>query len=344
MSQKPKTTWSGGEQCRLPEFYNLFARRWHDPVLPASNLSLVASVAKQGHNTAVSQIMRLYSHQSRITSLIVLALIFAPARLALATAADLPSNRTSLDRGFHLLYNLDFEQAHQVFLSYQRERPQDPVGPTAEAAGLLFSEFHRLGILETQFYADNKSFLNRAKVVPDPSIRDSFNAALVKAQNVANARLATSPQDRDALFAMTLSSGLQADYAAMIEKRNLPSLRFTREANDWAGKLLAVDPNCYDAHVATGFSKYIIGSMAAPVRWIMRLGGVSGDKTAGLAELQITADRGQYLGPFARILLAIAYVRDNDTAKARSVLASLRDEFPKNPLFAQEIAHLDSAK
>ena len=108
------------------------------------------------------------------------------------------------------------------------------------------------------------------------------------------------------------------------------------------GKLLAVDPNCSDAHVATGFSKYIIGSMAAPVRWIMRLGGVSGDKAQGLVELQITADHGQYLGPFARILLAIAYVRDKDNARARGVLASLRDEFPKNPLFAREIARLDA--
>ncbi len=118
---------------------------------------------------------------------------------------------------------------------------------------------------------------------------------------------------------MTLSSGLQADYAAMIEKRNLPSLHYTREANDWADKLLAVDPNCYDAHVATGFSKYIIGSMAAPVRWIMRLGGRSGDKKQGIAELQMTADHGHYLGPFARILLAIAYVRDKDNAHAREM-------------------------
>jgi hypothetical protein len=259
-----------------------------------------------------------------------------------ASAADLPPVRASLDRGFLLLYDLDFDQAHQVFLSWEQQHPQDPVGPTAEAAGILFSEFHRLGILESQFYADDKSFLNREKVSPDPVLRDKFNAALARAQNLATSRLANSPQDRDSLFAMTLSSGLQADYAAMIEKRNLPSLRFTKDANEWAGKLLAVDPNCYDAHVATGFSKYIIGSMAAPVRWIMRLGGVSGDKTQGLLELQMTADHGQYLGPFARILLAIAYVRDKENARARGVLAALRDEFPKNPLFAQEIARLDA--
>jgi hypothetical protein len=262
--------------------------------------------------------------------------------LAPAFAADVTPTRTPLDQGFRLLYDLDFDQAHVVFLSWQHDHPGDPLGPTAEAAGLLFSEFHRLGVLESQFYENDKTFLSRNKVNPDPGVRDRFNAALARSQSAANTRLATSPQDKDALFAMTLSSGLQADYAALIEKRNLSSLHYTRDANDWAAKLLAVDPNYYDAHVATGFSKYIIGSMAAPVRWFLRLGGLSADKKQGLAELQLTADHGRYLGPFARILLAIAYVRDKDNTRARVVLASLRDEFPKNPLFAQEIARLDA--
>ena len=286
--------------------------------------------------------MGLSLFQRRTAGSVLAGAVCLAVLLTQARALDVPITRISLDQGFRLLYNLDFDQAHQVFLSWQHEHPQDPVGPTAEAAGLLFSEFHRLGVLEAQFYADDKSFLNREKVAADPRVRDGFNAALARARAAATTSLATSPQDRDALFAMTLSAGLQADYAAMIEKRNLPSLRYTREANDWAAKLLAADPNRYDAYVATGFSKYIIGSMAAPVRWIMRLGGVGGDKKEGLAELQLTADHGQYLGPFARILLAIAYVRDKDTARARGVLAALRDEFPRNPLFAREIARLDA--
>jgi hypothetical protein len=253
-----------------------------------------------------------------------------------------PAPRPSLDQGFRLLYNLDFDQGHQVFLSWQREHPQDPVGPTAEAAGILFSEFHRLGVLEGQFYENDKKFLNRDQKEPDAGVRDRFNLALSRAQNLASARLAANAKDRDALFAMTLSSGLQADYAAMIEKKNMSSLHYTREANDWADQLLAVDPKCYDARVATGFSKYIIGSMAAPVRWVLRIGGVSGDKKQGIRELQMTADHGQYLGPFARILLAIAYVRDKDNVRARELLASLRDEFPKNTLFTNEIARLDA--
>ncbi len=273
---------------------------------------------------------------------IVLGILCVATLLTPARAADLVVTPASLEKGFGLLYNLDFDQAHQVFLTWEELHPQDPLGPTAEAAGLLFSEFHRLGVLESQFYTNDKSFQDRNKIDPDPAVRDRFNAALGRAQTLSTNHLVASPRDRDALFAMTLSSGLQADYAALIEKRNLPSLRYTRDANDWAAKLLAVDPECYDAHVATGFSKYIIGSMAAPVRWIMRVGGVAGDKKEGIAELQLTADHGHYLGPFARILLAIAYVRDKDTARARGVLAALRDEFPKNPLFAQEIARLDA--
>src|SRR5262249_43340590 len=95
------------------------------------------------------------------------------------------------------------------------------------------------------------------------------------------------------------------------------------------------------AYLATGIGKYIIGSMAAPVRWFLRMGGFSADKKVGLDELKLTAEKGQYFGPFARILLAIAYVRDKDKSKAREVLSGLRDEFPHNPLFAREIARLD---
>jgi len=216
----------------------------------------------------------------------------------------------SLDRGFRDLYDLNFGQAQKEFDDWERRYPDNPVGPVSEAAGLLFSEFHRLGVLEAQFYESNSAFASRKKPVPDPSIRDRFHIALDRAESLARTRLAKDPKDRDALFAMTLSTGLKADYAALIENRNLASLHLTKEASAWAQRLLAVDPNCYDAHLATGFSKYIIGTMAAPVRWFLRLSGVSGDKQAGIAELQLTAEKGHYLAPFARILLAIAYVRE----------------------------------
>jgi hypothetical protein len=263
-----------------------------------------------------------------------------------AAAEDTPSviTATSLDRGFSGLYNLDFAGAQREFATWQNEHPDDPMGPVSEAAGFLFSEFNQLGVLEAQFYENNDAFAERPKLTPDPALREHFQAAIARAEVLARARLMKDPRDRDGLFAMTLSSGLQADYAALIEKRNMASLHFTRQASAWAQQLLAVCHDCYDALLATGFSKYVIGSMSAPVRWILRLGGLPADKQGGIADLQITADRGHYLAPLARILLAIACVREKNKPRAVVLLTDLRREFPQNTLFPREIARLEASR
>src|SRR5262249_55796181 len=272
---------------------------------------------------------------------VLLAVLMIASGAALAADAVL-TNGLSLNDGFQFMYNPGFERTHQAFIYWQQRYPHDPMGQVADAAGVLFSEFNRMGILEAQFYEDDKIFKNSKKPSSDPQARIRFNDTLNRGEILAKRRLSSNAKDRDALFAMTLISGLRADYAALIDKSNMTSLHYTRVADDWARQLVAVDPNCSDAHVATGFSKYIIGSMAAPMRWILRVGGVSGDKKQGISELQITAANGQYLAPFARILLAIAYVREKDIAKARELLSSLRDQYPKNPLFAREIARLQA--
>jgi len=278
---------------------------------------------------------------NRVVRIAVLGLLFACTSVfcLAATPALSPS---SLSSGYRMMYDLDFDRAHQVFQSWQQQHPEDPLGPASDAAGYLFSELHRLGILESQFYTDDKAFDARKKMTADPELKKQFEAALNLAEQRANATLARNSKDSDALFALTLSSGLKADYAALIEKRNMASLSLTKEASTRAQTLLAADPNRYDAYIATGIGKYIIGSMAAPVRWLLRVGGFAGDKNAGIEELKLTAQKGTYLGPFARILLAIAYVRDKDKPKAREILSSLRDEFPNNPLFAREISRIDS--
>jgi len=277
------------------------------------------------------------------TAKILISLSCVMVCVNLIAATTNPQTPTSLDNGYKLLYDLRFDSAHGVFAAWTREHPDDPLGPVSDAAGYLFSELNRLGILEGQFYESDKQFDGRKKVIPDPVVRDRFAAVLDEAETRAKARLAKNAKDRDALFAMTMASGLKADYAALIEKSNLASLHFTRDSARWSEQLLAVDPDCYDAHLAGGFAKYIVGSMSAPMRWLLRMGGIAGDKEEGITELKLTADHGEYLAPFAKILLAIAYVRERDKVQARELLAALELDFPNNPLFAREIARLDAA-
>ena len=254
----------------------------------------------------------------------------------------MPPAAPTLDHGFLLLYNLRFDEAEQEFTHWQQQNPSEPMGPVSEGAGLLFSEFDRLGILESQFYEDDKTFLKGKKVAPDPGVRERFIAALAKAETLAKARLAKDAKDHDALMAMVLVNGLHADYAQLIERRNFAALGYTRDATTWAQQLLTIDPNAYDAYLARGMSRYIIGSLYAPFRWFLRLGGVEGNKDEGLADLKLTSERGRYLAPFARILLAIAAVRDKDKGQAKQLLSGLHDQFPDNGLFVREIQRLQS--
>jgi hypothetical protein len=285
---------------------------------------------------------------ARVRRIVAALLIFCGALAAAvslsAMAEDAPATPapTGLDLGYSDLYNLDFAGAQKSFQLWETLHPDDPVGPASESAGFLFSEFNRLGVLEAQFFADDDAWLSRSKLTPDPAVRTQFLSAIGRAETLANARLAKDPRDRDGLFALTLAYGLQADYAALIEKRNIGSLRLTKQASAYAQQLLAVCNDCYDALLATGFSKYIIGSLSAPFRWLLRMGGMPGDKDGGLADLQTTAAHGHYLAPFARILLAIAYVREKDKPRALQLLNGLHTEFPANTLFPHEIARLQS--
>lgn len=258
---------------------------------------------------------------------------------AVQARADVASVR--LKGGFRRLYDLDFTGAQKDFEAWEKQNPDDAMGPVSEAAGVLFSEFNRLGVLEAQFYEDDSIFAARKKYDADPAQKKRFDEDLNRAEGLARASLSRDPKNRDALLAMTMAAGLRSDFAALIEKRNLASLHYTKEATNWANQLLAADPSCYDAHLASGVSRYIIGSMAAPVRWILRIGGVQGDKQGGIAELHTTADHGQLLAPFARILLAIAYVREKDVVQARELLLGLQGEFPDNTLFGKELARLN---
>ena len=75
----------------------------------------------------------------------------------------------------------------------------------------------------------------------------------------------------------------------------------------------------------------------------LNIGGVHGDKNAGIEQLTLAATSGHYLRPYAKLLLALASLREKDTNRAREQFAQLTAEFPENPLFAQEFAKINSA-
>lgn len=245
-----------------------------------------------------------------------------------------------LDLGYRQMYNLEFDAAHKTFENYQHLHGDDPFGPTSDAAAYLFSELDRLGVLQTTLFVDDELFKRRDKPSPDPDVRKNFNQAIARSQRAADAILRRSPGDRNALFATVLNLGLQCDYLALVERRDLASLAYAKRAGLAAEKLLASDPTCYDAYLAIGFENYILGLSPAPVRWLLRLYGAQTDKDLGIRNLQLAATKGHYLLPFARLLLAVAALREKDRNGAVQLLKNLAQEFPNNQLYRRELSRL----
>ena len=137
-----------------------------------------------------------------------------------------------------------------------------------------------------------------------------------------------------------LRFGLQADYDALIDKQNFQALSETKEGRRIAEDLLARYPDCYDAYLAEGVENYLLSLKPAPLRWLLHATGAQTDKETGIAKLRLTASRGEYLQPYAELLLAVAALRDKNDREAQRLLSNLAERFPRNRLYQEELQKL----
>jgi hypothetical protein len=246
-----------------------------------------------------------------------------------------------IQAGFRELYELRFGEARLRFAIWQGQHPEEPLGQVSIAASYLFEEFYRQGVLSSDFFLNDKRLLGGIEGKPDETRATNFTRANRRARELALQRLKLHPQDPGALYALTLTAGMESNFVSILEKHNLESLRWMKEADRYAKQLLVVQPDAQDAWLALGAADYIIGSLPAHKRFFLKFDGVHGDKKLGLEELRRAAENGHYLKPYARMLLGLAALREKQQEVAHQEFAALAMEFPENPLFAAELARLD---
>ncbi len=250
---------------------------------------------------------------------------------AFTTVAELSS-------GFHSLYAQNFSEAREKFDSWESQHPDEPFGEVAIAASYLFEELYRQGVLSSDFFLNEKRFLHGIEGKPDPARMKSFQEAIQHARKLARQRLEKDARDPEGLFALALSAGMESDADMILKKEHLEALKRLKEASADAKELLAQQPDANDAYVALGTANYIIGSLSGGTRFLLRFGGIHGDKKLGMEQLGNTIEKGRYLQPYAKILLALAARREKQNHLAQKLLLELTEEFPESPLYAAEYA------
>lgn len=276
-----------------------------------------------------------------ITALAALGVVFAfatAARAASPGAGAAFENVPELTAGFRLLYEQKFPEARATFVGWDAKHSDDPFGHVAVAASYLFEEFYVQGVLTSDFFLDDKKFLRGIDGKPDAARMAAFHSALQQARTDANALLRVNRSDPEALFALTLAAGMEADALSLLEHRQIDSLRKTASADAFAKRLLAVRPDAADAWLALGAANYTLGCLSGPKRFVLWLGGIHGDRKLGMEQLGKTSMNGRYLGPFAKIMLALAARRERQDDLAQRLLRELTEEFPASPLFVAEYA------
>jgi hypothetical protein len=243
-----------------------------------------------------------------------------------------------LKNGFNLLYEQKFPEARRIFEEWAAKNSTEPFGQVAIAASYLFEEFYHQQVLTSDYFLNDKRFLGGITGTPDPDRIKGFEDATAKARALAAQRLKLDKRDPEGLYAMTLSAGMQSDADSMLLKKHYDALKHLKEANNNAEILLAEYPDAYDVYVAPGVAYYVIGSLSGSARFLLWFGGIHGDKELGMQKVEKTADHGNYLKPFAQILLALSARREKKQDLAIKNLKELTEEFPDSAVYQSEYA------
>src|SRR3954452_5486470 len=121
-------------------------------------------------------------------------------------------------------------------------------------------------------------------------------------------------------FRRSRSRSAYAPTPSRLLKEDADAVEYTKQSREYAERLLTAHPNNYDAYLAPGIENYILSLKIAPVRFLLLLKGAQVDHDKGVDGLARTAAHGYHLEPFAKLLLAVAALRDHNPNEAAKLL------------------------
>jgi tetratricopeptide (TPR) repeat protein len=258
------------------------------------------------------------------------------------SAAPVTVNDPLTMPGWQHFYNNEYDQAISDFESEARREPNNPDAYNHLAQAVLYKELFRNGVLESQLLTGTNSFLHAPKMNLEPAAKERFESATAKAIALAEERLEKNEDDSGALYALSVTHGLRANYYFLVEKSWTESLRAATASRRYSNRVLEVEPNLTDALLVQGLHDYVVGSLPFYVRMMGAVAGVHGNRDRGLRELNEVALHGTLNKYDAQILLAVIYRRERQPLPALSLLKQLSANFPRNYLLQLEQAQMYS--
>ena len=253
----------------------------------------------------------------------------------LIAAVPAAANSASLAlraRGAAEIYNLDRDRAVESFRQAIAADPQDAAAYRGLATALWLSITFRRGNMTVDDYLGSVSRSPSQAAPPPADVVAAFNDALEHATTLARARVAAHPRDAGAHYELGAAIGLRASYMATVENSILGAFRAAKGAYEEHETVLTLDANRKDAGLVVGTYRYIVATLALPLRLAAYVADFGGDKDKGLRLVEGAASYAGDNQEDARFALLLLYNREQRYDDALRLLAVLRERFPRNRL------------
>lgn len=254
-------------------------------------------------------------------------------------AERLPSAGVLSDPGFAHFYNLEYDQALELF------RAEAAATPTADAYNhiaqtIIFRAMFRAGVLDSGMVVSAQAFLHMPKVPLNAADDAEFHDALRRAMSFAQERLDSSPDDTGALYALGVSHGLLGNYHLVAQKKYRDALREMTAARTLHNRATEIDPDFVDARLTQGLNDYIVGSLPFAWKILGFLAGFHGDRQRGIHTLELVGERGSWNRIDAKVMLAAIERREKHPERSVEILEDLIPQMPRNYLLRLELAEM----
>ena len=239
-------------------------------------------------------------------------------------------------QAFELAYNLEHEEAIALLRKAVAGDSGDPANHRGLAAVLWLTMLFQRGAVTVDHYLGSFSRTQVELSKPPPELDAEFRNHVARAIQLAEARVATAPQDPQARYDLGAAVALQASHIATVQGKMFAGFKAARRAYDEHEKVLALDTSRRDAGLIVGTYRYIVSTLSLPLRMMAYVVGFWGGRERGIQMLEETAAAGNESRTDARFALVLMYNRERRFDEALRVLTDLRKLYPRNRLVVLE--------
>ncbi len=243
-----------------------------------------------------------------------------------------PASEALRAKASQQVYNLDRDLALETFRQAVAADPKDAGAHRGVATTVWLNITFRRGSMTVDDYLGRDTRPNSTQPPPPPEFAAGFRESIERALALARARVAANPRDADGHFQLGSAVGLRASYTATVEGSVMSAFRAAREAYDEHERVLSLDPKRKDAGLIAGTYRYIVSTLALPMRLVAYVVGFGGGREHGLRLIEEAAAYPGDNQDDARFALVLLYNREKRYDDALKVLAVLRERYPRNRL------------